>query len=121
MTFEIEHEVTPEGLLCYRIKGSTTEESMLALADRIRDDAAATGSTRALLDCSDMVAAVDIPALYEIGKYFAKTLTAVRLAAINTPSHWRDNRFSENVIMNRGGRLMHFPSREAAVKWLLDS
>jgi len=49
---------------------------------------------------------------------FARELRKVRLAAFNAPSEWHDNRFSENVMANRGGILRHFRNEAEARAWL---
>jgi len=121
MSFEIEHEVSSEGLLFYWIKGKTTADAMRALALRIQDDAVAAGATGALLDCAGMTGALEITSLVEVGEFFANTLPTIRLAAVNTPPYWGYNRVSEGVISKSGGQLMHFTSRESALHWLLDT
>lgn len=117
MTLEIEGAVSG-GILAYRMKGITTSDSMLGLADRIRDDAAAHGVKCALLDCAGMTGALPIAALHKVGEYFGRNLPGIKLAAINAPPSWQANHFSEDVVGSRGGELRHFASRESALRWL---
>lgn len=117
MTLEIEFEASG-GILSYRMKGVTTSEAMILLADRIRQDSEASGITAALLDCAGMTGSLQIAALHRVGDYFGRNLAGVRLAAINAPPSWKANNFSEDVIGSRGGELRHFASRESARRWL---
>jgi hypothetical protein len=119
MTLEIESEIL-ERHLVYRMKGITSSESMVKLADKIREDSDASGIKYALLDCAGMSGSLQIAALHRVGEYFGKTLANVRLAAINSPPSWKANHFSEDVVGSRGGELRHFASRESALRWLLE-
>jgi len=99
------------------ISGATTVASMFALADAIGARCAAAGRDCVVLDCAGMTGAVPLVDLFNVAKYFAGHLPHVRLAAINAPAHWRDNRFSEDVISNRGGELRHFRDEAQARAW----
>jgi hypothetical protein len=120
MTLEIELSVSDD-ILSYRLRGVTTLESMTQLADRIREDARINGLSGALLDCAGMTGALQISVLHKVGEYFGRNLHSVRLAAINAPSSWKANHFSEDVVGSKGGELKHFASRESAKRWLQKS
>lgn len=117
MVLEVEC-IVADGILCYRIRGVTTLESMVQFADRIRQDAKIHTCAGALLDCSGMTGALQISALHKVGEYFGRNLHSVRLAAINAPASWKANHFSEDVVGSTGGELRHFASRESAIRWL---
>lgn len=120
MTLDVDSECTGD-LLVFRMKGVTTQDAMLALADRIRAEADAHGVHRALLDCAGMTGALPIASLHRVAEYFGRTLADVRLAAINAPPSWKANHFSEDVIGSRGGELKHFAARESARRWLQET
>lgn len=117
MALEIDMGIQ-DGVLAYRLDGVTTVGAMTALADRIREDAAAQGLSAALLDCAGMQGALPMAALHRVGEYFGRHLRDVRLAAINAPPAWKANHFSEDVVGSTGGELRHFASRESALRWL---
>lgn len=104
--------------LCYSITGAVTVENMKDLADPIREDSKRWNVPAVLLDCAGMKGALLLGLLFEVGEYYAEALPTIRLAAIHMPPYWKDNRFSEQVIQNRGGILRHFESEEEAAVWL---
>lgn len=114
--FELQWEDRGEYLRA-AVAGETTVASMFALADEIGARCAAAGRDCVVLDCAGMTGAVPLVDLFNVAKYFASHLAHVRLAAINAPAHWRDNRFSEDVISNRGGELCHFRDEAQARAW----
>lgn len=104
--------------LLYSLRGATTVEALLDLADRIHADTSGNPAS-VLLDCDSLTGGVSTVALFRVAEYFAARLRQVHLAAINAPAHWNRNDFCEDVIHNRQGELRHFPTREAAEAWLV--
>lgn len=99
------------------VRGRTTLRGMIRLADAIAEEAGKTGLRGVVIDCAGMTGGLGLTELFEVGNYYAERLSNVRLAGINMPAAWRDNRFSEDVIGNRGGRLKHFEDAAEAERW----
>lgn len=112
-----------DGHLFVRLRGPVSADAMRELADEIArrcgpDASGVPRATAALLDCKALTGALPLSELLAVGAHFATTLSGVRLAAIHMPAHWTANRFSEDVIHNRGGVLRHFQTEADAVAWL---
>jgi hypothetical protein len=117
MPFEIK-KTKGGNYILYKISGVNSLQNLIELADEMHDDSMDTHFQNFILDCQDIHGSLEMGQLFEVGSYFAKTLIACKLAAINTPPEWRNNQFSENVIHNRGGQLEHFQSLKDAEQWL---
>lgn len=105
----------------YRMMGPVTIENMLALAHRVRSHHFQSGRTRFLLDCAGLNGSLSLGELYIMGVEFSQIIpTNVRLAAVHAPKEWHDNKFSEDVLHNRGRILRHFEDEDTAIKWLLE-
>lgn len=103
----------------YRMAGPVTIENMLALAHRVRAGHLQTGQKRVLLDCAGLSGSLSLGEMFIMGVEFSQIIPAgMRLAAFNTPREWRENRFSEDVLHNRGRILRHFDSEDEAIVWL---
>lgn len=113
--------VTPlADALVVQLAGPTTVDNMLSLVAQT-DDLIERHCTRAVLfDCARMNGSMSVSELHVVGDRFAELArrTGVRLAVINPPAEWHDNRFSEDVMANRGAVLRHFADRQAALDWL---
>lgn len=109
-----------EDVIIMQPTGSTTVENMLRLVAQV-DETLKRHDTRAVLfDCVRMYGGMSLSELHVVGDRFAELArrTGVRLAAVNTPAEWHDNRFSEDVMANRGAVLRHFSARQEALDWL---
>ncbi len=96
-------------------------QSMCALADELKAACEAQQQTRLLLDCAGMTGAVPLADLFLVGQYYAELFhDEYKIAAINTPTHWHDNDFSETVMRQHGGHLNHFANAQQAIKWLTE-
>jgi hypothetical protein len=115
MPFDV-HSRVEGGILRLKVSGPTTFSHMQDLADHIDRLAVRHKRRSILLECGGMTGGMPLSELYEIGQLYGRLIAraGLKLAAIDTPPHWTDNRFSENVVHNQGGRLEHFPSFEEA-------
>jgi hypothetical protein len=116
MSFEIKKTKGGNYILC-KISGVNSLQNFIELADEIHEDSIDTNIFNFILDCENIHGILEMGQLFEVGNYFAKKLKACKLAAINAPTEWRNNQFSENVIHNRGGQLEHFQSLKDAELW----
>jgi hypothetical protein len=107
-----------DGYLCFAVRGPTTVQNLLAMADMLRQEVDLSGIHSILLACGEMTGGVSLAELFHIGQYYGEHLSDVKLAAIEMPAGWRNNQFSEDVVYLRGGSLAHFDSREEAEAWL---
>lgn len=116
MWFRVQIEACEDHLRA-TARGRTSVGGMKRLAEAIRAESVRTGLRGAVIDCAGLSGSLNLPDLFEVGNYYAGALQGVRLAGINMPAAWRNNRFSEDVVSNRGGRLRHFDSEAEAVLW----
>lgn len=118
MAFRLNRHAEP-GWLCYQVIGDASVLNLRALADTFREDCKALTCVSVLVDCGGIRGSLTLTESFEVAQYFANVIgPEIRIASFSMPDAWRGNRFSENVVNNRGGDLRHFPTREEAVAWL---
>lgn len=120
MSFVMEMEHRPS-YDTYRMMGPVTIENMLSLAHRVRAQHFQTGQSRFLLDCAGLSGSLSLGELFIMGVEFSQIVpTTIRLAAVRAPKEWQDNKFSEDVLHNRGRILRHFRDENEAAQWLME-
>ncbi|MBL8078409.1 MAG: hypothetical protein JNM55_10645 [Anaerolineales bacterium] len=117
MPFTVEKEKREHSIL-YKIAGENSLQNFIELADEIYSDSIELHVSNFILDCRGIRGALEIGDMFKLGNYFTQKLKFCKLAGINTPADWHNNKFSENVVRNRGGKLEHFQTLEDAERWL---
>lgn len=104
--------------------GPISEESLIELARFIRNICDDQNVGGAIIDCQAIDGSLSAMTLHHASPAYAAEIgRTLKVAYINPPEHWNasDDRFSRNLVNNRGGLLELFDTAAEAVKSLCGS
>lgn len=86
----------------------------------IHDIVMSTGSTRVLVDESQLEYALSTFQTYESGCFVAENAPrTIKIAIVSRSEGWEDSKFWETVVVNRGLNVKIFKDLQSAEKWIL--
>ena len=113
-----------DGIWFATATGATSPQALREWADVLANLAPGPSGEPQLvaIDCGAMTGSLEMPDVFEVGCYFAATLRGkARVAIYQIPTSWVNQRFGEDVVVNRGLNLKIFADKAFAVAWLLGS
>lgn len=112
-----------DGYLCVHASGRFTPDAARAVFADMIEQARTLDYNRILCDVTRMqgmdVDQASITARFDMGVFVAETLPSdFRLAVLVAPQQLMEDRFDENVMMNRGAVVTTTTSIDEAFEWL---
>ncbi len=114
---QIETQVC-DGYLLFHVTGSDSLEYSTEYFSSIAQECKQKDYKKALVieELEGQLSTVD---MFELGKRLSKIMSGIWVAFIDlVPEHHQENRFAENVAVNRGGTARVFQDRSEAENWL---